>query len=150
MFVQIDEGQYEVVARRVVVRCLRQQLVEQHLGVGVVLEVPRDHGEHAQCLHIVRMLGEMCADGALGVLEVAVGHHGTRGDHRLRQRGEFRDMAGRVCGVCRPADDPIELFERLPAGGQGGVVADGPLEGLEGFRGIALRDMAVTALLEQP
>ena len=150
VFVQIDEREHEVVARRVVVRCLRQQLVEQHLGVGVVLEVPRDHGEHAQRLHIVGMLGEVRADGALGVLEITVGDHGARGDHRLRQRGEFRDMAGRVRSVFGPADDPIELLERLPAGGQGGVVADGPLEGFEGFRGIALRDMAVTALLEQP
>ena len=150
VLVQVDEGEHKVVARRVVARRLRQQLIEQHLGVGVVLEVTRDHGEHAQRLRIVRMLGEMRTDGALGVLVVAVGDHGTRGDHRLRQGCECRDMAGRVRGVCGPADDPIELLERLPAGGQGGVVADGPLEGLEGFRGIALRDMAVTALLEQP
>jgi hypothetical protein len=33
-------------------------------------------------------------------------------------------MAGRVRGVFGPTDDPIELLERLPAGGQGGVVAD--------------------------
>jgi len=150
MFVQIDQREHKVVARRVVGGRLGEQLVEQHLGIGVVFEMTGDHRQHAQGLDIIRMGGEVGARRALGIFELAIGHHAARGDDLGRQACELGNVSCGVGCVLGSTHDAIKLLQRLPACRQGRVVANGPFESLDGFRGIACEDMAVPTLLKEP